>query len=186
MGQLPKALQFFEIETKLFEELHRDFPDNVGFKNGLAISYSKLGETHSAMGQLPKALQFFDLDIELSKELHRDFPDNVGFKNGLAISYEKLGQTHSDLGQLPKALQFFEERSRLGQELHRDFPDNVGFKNGLAISYVKLGEVAQAAAEKQAHYRKAEQLWIELTEAFPEYAQFHQFLGIIRERLAQF
>jgi tetratricopeptide (TPR) repeat protein len=186
LGQLPKALQFFEIETKLFEELHRDFPDNVGFKNGLAISYEKLGKTHSAMGQLPKALQFFEERSRLGQELHRDFPDNVGFKNGLAISYSKLGQTHSDLGQLPKALQFFDLDIELSKELHRDFPDNVGFKNGLAISYVKLGEVAQAAAEKQAHYRKAEQLWIELTDAFPGYAQFHQFLEAIRKRLAKF
>jgi hypothetical protein len=56
----------------------------------------------------------------------------------------------------------------------------------LPSSYVKLGEVALEASEKQAHYRKAEQLWIELTEAFPEYAQFQSFLGIIRERLAKF
>ncbi|MFT4687363.1 MAG: hypothetical protein ACI94D_002327, partial [Neolewinella sp.] len=75
-------------------------------------------------------------------------------------------------------------RSRLGLELHQESPDNVGFKNGLAISYVKLGEVAQEAAEKQAYYQKAEQLWIELTAAFPEYAQFQRFLGGIRERLA--
>jgi len=65
-------------------------------------------------------------------------------------------------------------------------PDNVEFKNGLAISHVKLGEVAPEASEKQAHYQKAEQLWIELTEAFPEYAQFQSFLGIIREQLAKF
>jgi hypothetical protein len=57
---------------------------------------------------------------------------------------------------------------------------------GLPISYVKLGEVAPETAEKQAHYQKARQLRIEFTEAFPEYAQFQSFLGIIRERLAKF
>jgi tetratricopeptide (TPR) repeat protein len=186
LGQLPKALQFFEPFNELMKELHRDFPDNVGFKNGLAISYSQLGDTHASLGQLPKALQFFEIGTNSFEELHRDFPDNVEFKNGLATSYSKLGSTHSSLGQLPKALQFFNLDIELSKELHRDFPDNVEFKNGLAISYVKLGEVAPEASEKQAHYQKAEQLWIELTEAFPEYAQFQSFLGIIREQLAKF
>jgi tetratricopeptide (TPR) repeat protein len=186
LGQLTKALEFFDLDIELSKELHRDFPDNVGFKNGLAISYEKLGETQASLGQLTKALEFFDIQTNLFEELHRDFPDNVEFKNGLAASYEKLGSTHASLGQLTKALEFFEERSRLGLELHRDFPDNVGFKNGLAISYVKLGEMAQEATEKQMHYWKAEQLWIELTDDSLGNAQFHRFLKSIRERLAKF
>ena len=42
-GNLDKALEYFEDETTLFSELYRDHPGNVGFKNGLAISYAKLG-----------------------------------------------------------------------------------------------------------------------------------------------
>jgi tetratricopeptide (TPR) repeat protein len=117
-------------------------------------------------------------------ELHAAYPDNIGFKNGLAISCSKLGETHSSLGNLAKALEFFEIQTKLFEELHRAYPDNVGFKNGLAISYVKLGEVAEEPSQKRTHYQKAEQLWVELTEAFPDYAEFQRFLGLIRERLA--
>ncbi|MEZ4826583.1 MAG: hypothetical protein R3C61_09870 [Bacteroidia bacterium] len=36
------------------------YPNNVSFKNGLAISYEKLGETHTALGQLDRARAFFE------------------------------------------------------------------------------------------------------------------------------
>ncbi len=57
----------------------------------MAISYSKLGETHSSLGNLEKALTYFEEDLKITKELYESHPNNVGFKNGLAISYIKLG-----------------------------------------------------------------------------------------------
>ncbi len=139
-GNLPKALGYFEEDHKLSKELHAAYPDNVDFKNGLAISYSKLGETFTSLGNLEKALGYFEERHRLSKELYDSYPNNVGFKKGLAISYEKLGKTFTSLGNLEKALGNFEERHNLNKELHDSSPDNVDFKNGLAISYSKLGE----------------------------------------------
>ena len=75
----------------------------------MAISYSKLGETHAALGNLDQALQFYQERSRLGQELYDSFPNNVSFKNGLAISYEKLGETHADLGNLDKALQFYQD-----------------------------------------------------------------------------
>jgi len=46
---LDQALEFFEDEIDLFKELYEAYPNNVSFKNGLAISYSKLGATHTAL-----------------------------------------------------------------------------------------------------------------------------------------
>ncbi|MEN9611615.1 MAG: hypothetical protein RLZZ628_2429, partial [Bacteroidota bacterium] len=40
-----------EERHKLGEELYALYPANVGFKNGLAISYSKLGETHAELSR---------------------------------------------------------------------------------------------------------------------------------------
>ena len=143
-GNLDKALTFFDQDAQLSKELYEAYPQNVSFKNGLAISYSKLGETHSALGNLDKALTFFDQDAQLSKELYEAYPQNVSFKNGLAISYSKLGETHSALGNLDKALTFFDDETRLFEELYEAYPQNVSFKNGLAISYSKLGETHSA------------------------------------------
>ena len=62
----------------------------------MAISYEKLGETHTALGNLDTALGFYEKDIALSKELYADFPTNVSYKNGLAVSYAKLGEFNRD------------------------------------------------------------------------------------------
>ena len=51
---------FFEEFTRLMKELYIRETTNVNFKDGLAISYSKLGETHTKLGNLNKALNFFE------------------------------------------------------------------------------------------------------------------------------
>lgn len=43
-GQLQKALSFFEKYRQLREALYEANPDHANVKNGLAISYFKLGE----------------------------------------------------------------------------------------------------------------------------------------------
>ena len=74
------------------QELYEAFPQNVNFKNGLAISYEKLGSTYTALGQLDSALIYFKDETDLFIELYEAFPQNVNFKNGLAISYNYLGK----------------------------------------------------------------------------------------------
>ena len=152
MGNLPQALNFFEQYNLLTKELYEGSPNNVSFKNGLAISYAKLGETHSDLGNLQQALIFFEEQTILFKELYEAFPNNVSFKNGLATSYSKLGQTHADMGNLQQALSFFERSNLLTKELYEAFPNNVSFKNGLAIAYIKLAVVYRD------HYRDMEKV----------------------------
>ncbi len=147
LGDLDKALGFFEESNKLVKELYAAYPTNAEFKNGLAISYSKLGQMHSSLGDLGKALGFFEKDNQLEKELYAAYPTNVEFKNNLAISYSKLGHTHSSLGGLDKALGFFEDETTLFEELYAAYPTNVDFKNGLAISYAKLGDTHSSLGE---------------------------------------
>jgi tetratricopeptide (TPR) repeat protein len=43
LGEVDKALEFFELEVDLFKELYESNPKNVELKNGLAVSYYKLG-----------------------------------------------------------------------------------------------------------------------------------------------
>lgn len=45
-GELPKALQYYTQYNQLREELFKAYPENVGYKNGLAVSYSKLGSLY--------------------------------------------------------------------------------------------------------------------------------------------
>jgi len=187
-GQLQKALSFFEKETQLFEALYKAHPENVSFKNVLAISYEKLGDTYTSLGELQKALSFFEKDAALSEELYEAYPDNFSFKNGLAVSYERLGDNYTSSGNLEKALSFFEKYNQLSKELYEAWPDNVSFKNGLAISYALLGvfnrDQRGDMAEARRWFEKAEALRAELVNDAPSYAEFQKNWAQVKKDLA--
>jgi tetratricopeptide (TPR) repeat protein len=185
-GNLSIALGFYEKNVSLSGELYESKPENVSFKNGLAISYSKLGNIQSSLGNLTKALDFFEKYNSLEKELYEAYPDNVEFKNGLAISYSKLGDIQSSLGNLTKALEFFEKYNSLKKELYEAYPDNVEFKNGLAISYSKLGEIQGYLGDLTKaleFFEKFNSVEKELYEAYPDNVGFKNGLAISYSKL---
>ncbi|MFH1197773.1 MAG: DUF4062 domain-containing protein [bacterium] len=141
MGQLDKALDFFEKVTFLFEELYKTNPNKGELKNGLAISYGNLGDLFKTMGQLDKALDFFEKRSKLGEELDKANPNNESLKNGLAISYHRIGSANQSLGKLKDALNFFEEYRQLMEEVFKNNPNSEKAKNDLAISYTCLGDL---------------------------------------------
>ena len=187
-GNLDRALQFYEDDLNLMKELSESHPNNVDFKNGLAISYSKLGNTHTSLGNLEAALKFYEDYLNLRKELLESDLSNVSFKNGLAISYSKLGNTHSSLGNLETALKFYEDYLKLTKELSESHPSNVGFKNGLAISYAKLGETHSSLGNLETalqFYEDDLKLMKELSESHPSNVVFKNGLAISYEKLGE-
>ena len=91
--QVPQALTFFEDETELFKKLHAAYPENVDFKNGLAISYSKLGWLYRyKMNESEKAKPYFQKCYDIWKEMSEQFPDYQEFRNNYEWAKEQLGQ----------------------------------------------------------------------------------------------
>ena len=141
LGNLGKALSFYQDFTILMKELYEAWPDNVSFKNGLAISYSKLGETHTKLGNLDKALIFFEEHSRLEKELYEANKQNVSFKNGLAISYCNFAVFYRNYqNDTNSADTLFRQAEKLWSELVADFPQYVEFSRNLKHVREKLGE----------------------------------------------
>ncbi|MDQ5928726.1 MAG: hypothetical protein QG594_504, partial [Bacteroidota bacterium] len=123
---------FFEMRSQLGKELYESYPDNVSFKNGLAVAYSKLGATHSALGDLNKALDFFEKRSQLGKELYDSYPNNVSFKNGLALSYQWLGWfLENKKNDTQKAKANYNLSKTLLAELASAYPAYVEFQKNL-------------------------------------------------------
>ncbi len=100
------------------KELHTTFPDILDFKNGLAVSYSKLGDTQSSLGNLDKALGYFEERHKLGKELYDSYPNNVEFKFHYGSSLITLGQTHNQISLRRKNRLYFEEAYQIFTELY--------------------------------------------------------------------
>ena len=91
MGNLDKALGFYNDEVKLFEELYAANPNNVAFKNGMAISYYKLGVfSRDQLKNKTKARTYFKQAETLWLELVRDAPQYVQFKEFLGILQSEM------------------------------------------------------------------------------------------------
>ncbi len=186
VGNLERAMYFYEKCRVLSKELCALQPDNAYSKNELAIAYQHLGNTHTSLGNLDKASGFYEEYNRLEKELYAAYPNNVKFKNSLAISYSKLGETHTALGNLDKALGFYEEYNRLEKELYAAYPNNVGFKNGLAISYSKLGNTHTSLGNLDkalGFYEEDLKLTKALYAAYPNNVEFKNGLAISYEKL---
>jgi len=74
-------LKYFEDDLQLTKELYESNPQNVGFKNGLAISYAKLGVFfRDNKNDKHKARNYFQNAKHLWKSLSEDFPAYVEFQ----------------------------------------------------------------------------------------------------------
>jgi len=137
-GNLGKALTCFEKQLQLCQEISNAYSDNISYKNLLAISYEKLGETQFDFGNLIIALNLFEHQKCLFEEIYILYPQNILYKKGLAISYEKLGNIHITLKNINKALESYEKETHLLEELYNIYPQE--FKYSLSIAYEKIGE----------------------------------------------
>jgi tetratricopeptide (TPR) repeat protein len=188
LGNLNKALEFFEKDLEITKKLAALEPTNVSFAHDLAISYSKLGEVYTAQGNTPKALEYFEKYNEITKKLTALEPNNVSFAHNLAISYEKLGEVYTAQGNTPKALEYFEKDLEVTKKLAALEPNNVNFARGLAISYSKLGEVyiAQGNTPKALEFfEKYNEITKKLSALEPTNVDFAHGLAISYGKLAE-
>ncbi|MDD4913502.1 MAG: hypothetical protein PHW13_00520 [Methylococcales bacterium] len=78
---LPRALRYFADHAKLSQALHHAYPEHVGFKNGLAVAYIKLGEFYQQTSQLQPAKDYYRQAEQLLAELVKQSPAFAEFQN---------------------------------------------------------------------------------------------------------
>ncbi|MBL4660622.1 MAG: hypothetical protein JKY19_09715, partial [Alcanivoracaceae bacterium] len=90
LGNLEKALQFYEERSKLGKELYESNPNNVSYKNGLAISYAKLAIFYNAQDDKKLAIDYMREAQVLFKQLHNNFPTYVEFEKYYKMAVDDL------------------------------------------------------------------------------------------------
>lgn len=93
LGNLPQALDAYSMTNRMFEVLHESYPQNVSFKDGLAISYSQLGRFYrDKMNDRPKAQPYFHKCYDIWQELSEQFPAYQEFRNNYEWAKRQLGK----------------------------------------------------------------------------------------------
>lgn len=165
--------------------MNKTNPENIGFKNGLAISISKLGSTHTSLGDLHQALIFFEQYNEIKLELYENFPGNMSFKNGLAISYSKLGVIHLFLSNWKESKNNFKKYELHGLELFKMSPLNIGFKSnyGEALAVCAAMHLLEGNEEGLNDLTTAKDIFSELCLHTNEAAYYKRKLAIVEKMM---
>ena len=185
-GKTVEALEYYKNCNSLMQSLHDDYSQQVSYKNGLAISFSKLGGVYQSQGEMKEALKCYNNYNSLMQSLHDDYPQQVSYKNGLAISFSRLGDVYQSEGKMEEALKCYNNDKSLTQSLYDDYPQQVSYKHGLAISFSKLGDVYQSEGKMEEAlrcYSNYNSLMQFLHDDYPQQVSYKNNLGISFERL---
>jgi len=175
------ALEFFEKDMKVMEELVGKEPDRSDFKSDLSVSFINVGGIYKAMGQGPKALEFFEKTLKIMEELVAIEPERTDFRTGLSISFNYIGYMYKAMGLGPKALEFFEKSLKVMEELVTQEPDRTDFRSNLSISFNNVGYVYEAmgqGAKALEFYEKSLKVKEELVAEEPKRTDFRSGLSV--------
>jgi tetratricopeptide (TPR) repeat protein len=109
---------FFQKRSQLGEELYRANPNSESLKNGLSVSYSKLGSLYQKLNQLDSAAFYFAKDLQLTEELYQANPKNVELWGNLGISYYTLGALSVELDSTKQAISYYERAAKIFKDLY--------------------------------------------------------------------
>lgn len=123
LGELEKALKYYEKALKLGEELE--------IKEGIAANLGNIGIVYSTRGERDKALEYYEKALKLHEELGR--------KEGMAADLGNIGIVYRMKGEFDKALKYLKQALKLDEEL--------GMKEGIAAVLRNIGIVYRLKEE---------------------------------------
>jgi tetratricopeptide (TPR) repeat protein len=144
IGYSTWALEFFEKDLKVMEDLVALEPGRTDFRRDLSVSFNNVGNIYKAMGQSDKALEFFEKSLKISKELVALEPGRTDFLNKLSVSLNNVGNIYSDLHLWPKALEYSEKFLKVMERLVALEPSRIYFRQGLSTSFNNVGTIYKA------------------------------------------
>ncbi len=141
LGQYEKAIAYHQ-------QCH-DISEEIGFRQGVAISLCGLGNCYDNLGQYEKAIALY--------QQYHDISEEIGYWRGVANSLCGLGNCYKSLGQYEKAIAHYQQ--------HHDISEEIGFRQGVANSlcglgncYDNLGQYEKAIAHYQQHHDISEEI----------------------------
>jgi hypothetical protein len=95
---LATSLNSLETARGMYERLAAEYPDAQSWSRNLALTLSKLGDTHRQMRQYDRALEYLEQGQMLRSQSLARHPDSALVRRDLATGYAAIGQVHRDRG----------------------------------------------------------------------------------------
>lgn len=179
LGKKETAFHDFLLSKDIFSQLVNSKNNDINSRNGLGISYERLGNIYQIKGDLDKAEEYYLKSMNISSDFYQINPQSVYFKNGLGIDHQNLGDVYLTKGNLDEAEQHFKAYLNIKTELSEIDPQNVNFKNGLAVSHFKMAMIYSELNEKKkakTHFKASQLIFEELVDEYPKHQEFQDNL----------
>jgi tetratricopeptide (TPR) repeat protein len=141
LGQYEKAIAHYQQQHDICEE--------IGDRQGVAISLGNLGICYYYLGQYEKAIAYH--------QQHHDISEEIGFRQGVAISLGNLGTCYISLGQYEKAIVYLQQQHDICEEIGDRQGGAISLGN-LGICYKNLGQYEKAITYHQQHHDISEEI----------------------------
>ena len=138
IGQPKAALQFFQQALVIYQQ--------IGDRNGEALSLNYIAIVERARGDYTQALNFYNQALNIFRELGDRLNEGTALNN--------IGKVYEGLGQYPQALEFYQQALAIRRQ--------VGDKSGEAFTLNDLGFINTSLGQ----YPQALNLWQQSLDIF--------------------
>jgi len=81
----------------------------LNYKDGIAVSYSRIGNIYFKQAIYSEALKLYSLSLEMN--------ETIGSKLGIAKAYNNIGTVYSNQGNFPKSLEYYLKALKIAEEM---------------------------------------------------------------------
>lgn len=138
---IDEALQAFEKDHQISQELAADKPEDDQIKRSLLISVGKIAQIQLVTGKLDEAHQSIAQCIEIAESLTLGAPNNDMFQRDLGICLTLQGDVFRHQGQLAKAVHSYELSQKIDQLLYDRDPTSHQCQRDLSLTCQKIADV---------------------------------------------
>ncbi len=134
LGRYEEASQEYDKAADLYRRLIIDRPETIGYRQGLAESYSNLGSVLERVGQLDYARDSILEALTTYRALVEEQPADVEYREGLAESQNTFGNILIAVGDTQRAGEAYREAIALREAVVAERPDEPNDRAKLADS----------------------------------------------------
>lgn len=125
LGSYDKALEYFNVSSKVFEEM--------GDEKGVASINNNMGEVYRLKGNYDLALEYYFKALDLLEKFGEDLK--------MAATYNNIGMIHYYKKDYEKSLEFYLMAISKYEQKNRENPDDNGIKVWMGNSYTNIGNI---------------------------------------------
>ena len=165
VGDTEGALEALRQGIAIGESLAAEEPENLAFRQGLAVSYGDAARLSLNSGRTADAVDYASKALAIGESLVAKNPQDPLYRRELAIQHRNVGGPLLQTGDAAGALKQFRQAVSIFEQLAKEDPNDARTRRSSAYAYRDLAEALAATgnrADAETNFRRALRIFEEL------------------------